>query len=411
MFVPSEWLFKPAAGSPDSCEIDFTVTFEVASFLHASAIQLFFDDVALTQLNAFVSRARKIYGAGNRARQLVGRRTAAPSSAAPGTSSNSTSASAPPVTTPTRSAATATAAEAVALASTTPEQSASQQDRSLPCSISDELCERAARRIKGGISPESFDEIASIFRRYANADAQLDYRGFCGACAEFGKVYQDFKDISESSVISGAVFSTLETSARPHKDWLSLDDFVVGVYMMTKGTFEQKAHNLFHLIDTTGDGKISREELTRALRRRVATVRKIFPTLLRDQVQIQLQLVEEQEGVRAAELSSTSSQDAAIEKGVRALDALMVEIEAEIPLAVNQIFLEADLDQDDFIKEEEWLLAWQAHPEFVELLSIDGLKKVAQWAAVVRGGGEGPGAGDDSEDSSAGPDTRLTYID
>jgi coenzyme Q-binding protein COQ10 len=275
----------------------------------------------------------------------------------------------------------------------------------------DELCEQAAQRIKGGISPESFDEFASIFRRYADADSQLDYRGFCCACGELGEVYQDFKDIRENSVISGAVFSTLETSERPHKDWLSLDDFVVGVYMMTKGTFEQKAHNLFHLIDSTGDGKISREELTRALRRRVETVRKIFPTLLRDQVQIQLELVQEQEGIDKAQLSAKSSQDAAIEKGVHALDALMVEIEAEIPLAVNQIFLEADLDQDDFIKEEEWLLAWQAHPEFVELLSIDGLKKVAQWAAVVRGGGDAPTGDDDSEDPSSIPDTRLTYVD
>eukprot|EP00644_Phytophthora_capsici_P005233 jgi/Phyca11/96859/e_gw1.1.209.1 len=59
--IESEWVFKPCS-TPGSCEVNFKVTFEVSSFLHANAIQLFFDDVALTQLNAFIGRARKVYG-------------------------------------------------------------------------------------------------------------------------------------------------------------------------------------------------------------------------------------------------------------------------------------------------------------------------------------------------------------
>lgn len=372
----SEWRFKPVEGDADSCEIDFTVTFEVASFLHASAIQIFFDDVALTQLNAFVSRARKVYGARPTARRAASASASASAAAKPGKEDSKPQ-------------------------DQRKDSVASRQSPDLPEGMS----ELASHRIKGGASAESLDEFAHIFRRFASAEGKLDYRGFCSACAELGEAYADFKDIAASSVISGAVFSSLETSARPHKDWLSMDDFVVGVYMMTKGTFEQKAHNLFQLIDTSGDGKISREELTRALRRRVATVRKMFPSLLRDQVQIQLQLVEEQEGGAASQLAREQSEDAAIAQGVQALEALMAEIEAEIPLAVNQVFLEADLDQDDLIHEQEWLLAWQAHPEFVELLSIEGLKKVAQWAAVVRGDANVPELLPDQ------PDTRLTHID
>lgn len=364
----SEWHFRPSKTGENDCEIDFTVTFEVASFLHANAIQLFFDDVALSQLNAFVGRARKQYG---------------PYRACP-----SVAVSSPPPP----SSSTASSEPAVPF-----DRHADICSKFANGSVaSAEAVERACRRIKGGISHESFGDLAEIFHRHANARERLDYVGFCGACAELGEHYQDLKPIAESSVVAGAVFSSLETSAAPSRDGLSLDDFVVGAYMMTQGTFEQKAHNLFRLIDTSGDGKISREELTKALERRVRTVKKIFPKLLRDQVALQM-------GSTQGE-ALEKSQDAAVAQGVAALETLMREIEHEIPLAVNQVFQEADLDQDDFIHEDEWLLAWQSHPEFVELLSIDGLKKVAQWASVVHSD-DGPAPADGA------PDTRLTYMD
>ncbi|RLN53000.1 hypothetical protein BBJ29_003014 [Phytophthora kernoviae] len=266
--IESEWIFKPCS-KPGSCEIDFKVTFEVSSILHANAIQLFFDDVALSQLNAFIGRARKLYES-----------TPRPVSKAP----------------------------------------------KQPVPVTQ------------------------------------------------GEEYEDLKDISESAALAGAVFSSFETSATP-KEWLSMDEFVVGVYLMTKGTFEQKALSLFEIVNSTGDGKITREELTCAMQRRICAVKKLFPKLLHDQVQIQMA----NEQVEAL----SSSQDAAVARGVQAIEGLMEEVEKEIPLAVNQIFREADLDQDDYIREQEWLFAWQAHPEFVELLTIDGMKKMAQWASVV----------------------------
>ncbi|EGZ30361.1 hypothetical protein PHYSODRAFT_358853 [Phytophthora sojae] len=264
---------------------------------------------------------------------------------------------------------------------------------------------RASRRIKGGISNQNYSDLAAVFHDYADNDGKLYYGGFTAACMALSDEYEDMKDISESAALAGAVFSSFETHSTP-KDWLTLDEFVVGVYLMTKGTFEQKAHSLFEVVNATGDGKITREELTRAMQRRIRAVKKLFPRLLRDQVQIQMA------NEQVEELSSV--QDAAVANSVKAIEELMEEVEKEIPLAVNQIFREADLDQDDYIREQEWLFAWQAHPEFVELLTIDGMKKMAQWASVVQDANSGDNNSDDdgkSGSSEQSLDTRLTYVD
>ncbi|RLN94170.1 hypothetical protein BBJ28_00009675, partial [Nothophytophthora sp. Chile5] len=367
--------FKRIETTPGSCEVDFKVTFEVTSFLHANAIQLFFDDVALTQLNAFIGRARKLHGSAPR--RLPQGSVAAKASSSSGGS-----------TQPLVAASTKNGGSSVVPATpTTSPRSSEQQESS---SARREAKARASCRIKGGISSQNYSDLAAIFQEFAEEDGKLHYNGFTAASVALGQQYGDFRDVSESAALAGAIFSSFETSAAP-KDWLTMDEFVVGVYLMTKGTFEQKAHNLFEVVDSTGDGKISREELTCAMQRRIRAVKNLFPKLLHDQVQIQMA----HEQVEAL----SSSQDAAVARGVQAIEVLMEEVEKEIPLAVNQIFREADLDQDDFIREEEWLFAWQSHPEFVELLTIDGMKKVAQWASVVQE--HGTGDSDDDDDDPA----------
>lgn len=252
--------------------------------------------------------------------------------------------------------------------------------------------QRAAESVKTCMSAQHFQDLEALFDHNSVDSGKMYLNGFCEACQKLGGEYQDFKEISENSALAGAIFSSLGTSEQP-KEWLNLDEFIVGVYLMTKGTIEEKAQSLFHAIDTLCDGKISREELTTAMQRRIRTVKKIFPKLLRDQVQIQMQ----HENVTALSVNP----DEAMESALGSLETLMEEIEKEIPLAVNQIFLEADLNQDDFITQDEWLFAWQAHPEFVELMTIDGMKKFAQWASVVHP--------DDGEQEAF--DTRLTYVD
>ncbi|TDH69049.1 hypothetical protein CCR75_004580 [Bremia lactucae] len=363
--------------TPGSCEVDFKVTFEVSSFLRANAIKLFFDDVALTQLNAFINRARKIHGTAPRTRPHAFVEDAV---------------------TKNKSAQTVTS-ECTAYGGSIAKPSLADKNEK-----NHEVgpTASASPRIKGGISAQTYSDLAAVFVDYADKNGKLYYGGFTAACMALSDEYDNMKDITESAALAGAVFTSFETHAMP-KDWLSLDEFVEGVYLMTKGTFEQKAHSLFVIVNKTGNGKITREELSQAMQRRIRAVKKLFPKLLRDQVQIQM--AHEQ----VKELSSV--QDAAMTSSVKAIEKLMEEVEKEIPLAVNQIFLEADFDQDDYIREQEWMFAWQAHPELVELMTIDGMKKMVQWASVVQEAGKGNGDDNTTGSLEQSLDTRLTYVD
>jgi hypothetical protein len=323
-------------------------------------------------------------------------------------------------------------------------------------------------------SPDVQQNLASIFKKYANTSNQMYFSGFTRACRELAKQHEEFQWINEDSALGGAIFTSFRTSRvlKEDDDYLSQDEFTVGVHLMTKGTVEEKAYSLFLAIDTEGDGKISRKELTNAMQRRIRTVKQIFPKLLREQVKLhaaatatatatatsigtataipsvnderksdtttttttttisnsssnEKRTTSTRTNVNGMNRTDTVSKnlslnrdkedvclldiavDDAICKGLKAIEMIMEDIEKDIPLAVNQIFLEADLDQDDFITEEEWLFAWQAHPEFVELMTIEGMKKVVQWAAVVHPEDD---SNTQSEEEKHALNTRLTHV-
>eukprot|EP00301_Raphidiophrys_heterophryoidea_P000941 c10470_g1_i1.p3 GENE.c10470_g1_i1~~c10470_g1_i1.p3 ORF type:complete len:116 (+),score=42.92 c10470_g1_i1:550-897(+) len=65
------------------------------------------------------------------------------------------------------------------------------------------------------------------------------------------------------------------------------------------------------------------------------------------------------------------------------VDAVVEDILEELPALVAQVYAELGVPESHELTLEQWLRATQLHPEFLELVSVEGLSQMVQWATLA----------------------------
>ncbi|CAN0098655.1 unnamed protein product, partial [Ascophyllum nodosum] len=230
----------------------------------------------------------------------------------------------------------------------------------------------------------------------AKAEDGLTVAQFHEACSDLAKEkgFENFKELSENEGLAGAVYSSLKylmrrrlrrgltslkgaagdeakaclVSAMQGVPQGTMLEFAISVYMMVQASPEDRALYIFSILDTDGNKQLERQELQAALLLYMKSLARVIPSVVENQFKGMEEYVDS---------------DLVKEEVVHVVDELMHEVTADIPRAVDEIFEELGVEENGCISEDEWEGAWQNFPELLDMMSLRGLGKTANWAAIV----------------------------
>ncbi|RHY28229.1 hypothetical protein DYB32_006123 [Aphanomyces invadans] len=329
------YFFQTLIVSETSCEVNFRVSFEVGSILHAHAMRLFFDDVARVQLNAFIGQASKL----NKLKQ--------------------------------------------------PKHQKELQEQQLL------LHEPHHQQLVHTTPPPAREPLASKGKGWWSVpflDGKVSAPVLAHLKHAFVSHATKLVEHTESPKLTLAGFGAACRDLVLTSPWAKASSTVADLHSISANS--QSAVHMFQAIDTQHDGRLSPDELRRAMELRLRVVREVFPLLLQEQLAL---------ATSSSPNSSKNLNEEGMKAGLMAIESLMSQVEGDIPLAVRQVFLSMTLQEPNHINLTEWRRMWYVddshlqrrsvhltdnlgrhdHPELVEMMTIDGMKKILRVATVV----------------------------
>lgn len=193
---------------------------------------------------------------------------------------------------------------------------------------------------------------------------------FVSACAALAREVDGagFQELHEQAALRGAVFVALDTFHRNGGTPRPLGVVARCLYTMVQAPRKERVKLIFELIDIDGDGELDFPELTNGLELHMQCVARAARHLVR---------------VQASEAENDA---AALSRALATVDTLMADVQSEIPLAVKQIFDDANLHHSQSISFAEWKRECATHPELLQMMSVRGMVQVASAAMTAKPG-------------------------
>ncbi|KAK3095571.1 hypothetical protein FSP39_016201 [Pinctada imbricata] len=112
--------------------------------------------------------------------------------------------------------------------------------------------------------PEGLDELC-MSTNFSRKELQIMYRGFKQECPTgivdeetFKEIYAQFFPQGDSTSYAHYVFNTFDIDG---SGYISFEDFVMGLSVLSRGSLQERLHWAFNLYDINGDGMITRDEM------------------------------------------------------------------------------------------------------------------------------------------------------